>query len=132
MSEIKPCPFCNQPFEIVHSGGEGIYNGVLIKHNPNIDCPIEMDGENGYIYAQDELLNMLNTRPIEDQLKAENERLMEEIKQSNSLLRSAFMIAKRDGKETNWEAFRGQLDIALERQHKMMYRDAEQALKGGE
>lgn len=67
-----------------------------------------------------------------DQLRAENERLMEEIKQSNSLLRSAFMIAKRDGKETNWEAFRGQLDIALERQHKMMYRDAEQALKGGE
>ena len=44
-----------------------------------------------------------------------------EIKESNDLLRSAWMIAKRDGKDTNWEAFRGQLNIALERQHAMMY-----------
>lgn len=51
----------------------------------------------------------------------ETEHLIEEIKQSNDLLRSAWMIAKRDGKDTNWEAFRGQLSIALERQHKMMY-----------
>ena len=43
------------------------------------------------------------------------------IKESNDLLRSAFMIAKRDGKETNWEAWRKQLEIALTRQHKMMY-----------
>ncbi len=55
------------------------------------------------------------------QLNEEIKRLMDEVKESNGLLRSAFMIAKRDGKETNWEAFRGQLSIALERQHKMIY-----------
>jgi len=51
-----------------------------------------------------------------------NEEMMEaEIKASNDLLRSAWMIAKRDGKDTNWEAFREQLNSALERQHAMMY-----------
>jgi thioesterase domain-containing protein len=57
---------------------------------------------------------------ISDKYK-ETEHLIKEIKESNDLLRSAFMIAKRDGKETNWEAFRNQVSIALERQHKMMY-----------
>jgi hypothetical protein len=52
-----------------------------------------------------------------------------EIKESNDLLRSAWMIAKRDGKDTNWEAFRGQLNIALERQHKMMYPKDEEVTK---
>jgi thioesterase domain-containing protein len=57
---------------------------------------------------------------ISDKYK-ETEHLIKEIKESNDLLRSAFMIAKQDGKETNWEAFRNQVSIALERQHKMMY-----------
>ena len=56
----------------------------------------------------------------------DKEMMETEIKESNDLLRSAWMIAKRDGKETNWEAFRGQLDIALERQHKMMYKQQEE------
>jgi len=57
-------------------------------------------------------------------------RIESEIKESNDLLRSAFMIAKRDGKETNWEAWRKQLNNALERQHAMMYGEkAQQALK---
>jgi hypothetical protein len=51
----------------------------------------------------------------------ETDRLIEEIKESNDLLRSAFMIAKRDGIDTNWEAWRKQLEIALVRQHKMMF-----------
>ena len=51
----------------------------------------------------------------------DREMMEAEIKESNDLLRSAFMIAKRDGKETNWEAWRKQLEIALTRQHKMMY-----------
>ena len=49
------------------------------------------------------------------------ERLIYEIKESNDLLRSAFMIAEREGKETNWEAWKKQLEIALARQHVMMY-----------
>jgi len=56
-----------------------------------------------------------------DKLNEETKRLMDEVKESNGLLRSASMIAKRDGKETNWEAWRKQLYIALERQHAMMY-----------
>lgn len=59
----------------------------------------------------------------------DKEMMEAEIKASNDLLRSAFMIAKRDGKETNWEAWRKQLEIALTRQHKMMYGEkAQQAL----
>ena len=55
------------------------------------------------------------------QLNEEIKRLMDEVKESNQIIRSAYSIAKRDGKETNWEAFRNQVSIALERQHKMMY-----------
>ena len=63
-----------------------------------------------------------------ERLTAKNATFKSEIEESNGLLRSAFMIAKRDGNKTNWEAFRGQLDIVLERQHTMMYGDSEQAL----
>ena len=54
-------------------------------------------------------------------LEQAKEMMEAEIKESNGLLRSAFMIAKRDGKETNWEAWHNQLSVALARQHKMMY-----------
>jgi hypothetical protein len=46
---------------------------------------------------------------------------MDEVKESNQIIRSAYSIAERDGNETNWEAWRKQLEIALERQHAMMY-----------
>jgi reverse gyrase len=55
------------------------------------------------------------------QLNEEIKRLKDEIKESNGLLRSAFMIAKRDGEGTNWEAFHNQISVALERQHKIIY-----------
>ena len=51
----------------------------------------------------------------------DKEMMEAEIKESNGLLRSAFMIAKRDGKETNWEAWHNKLSVALARQHKMIY-----------
>lgn len=53
--------------------------------------------------------------------QARKQELEAEIKESNDLLRSAFMIAKRDGKDTNWEAWHNQLSVALARQHAMMY-----------
>lgn len=48
-----------------------------------------------------------------------NENLIEELAQANSLLRSAYSIALREGKETNWEAFRNQLKNTLERQQEL-------------
>jgi len=61
-------------------------------------------------------------------LQSEIERLTErvkkleaEVEESNGLLRSTYQIASRDGKDTNWEAFRNQVHIALVRQHEQMY-----------
>lgn len=44
---------------------------------------------------------------------SELERMLNE---SNSLLRSAYQIALRNGEKTNWDAFRGQLKKALDAQ----------------
>lgn len=44
-----------------------------------------------------------------------------ELDEVNSLLRSAYQIALRDGKDTNWEAWRNQLFKVLKKQHKLMY-----------
>ena len=55
------------------------------------------------------------------QLNEEIKRLMDEVKESNQIIRSAYSIAERDGKDTNWEAWRKKLEIALARQHAMMY-----------
>jgi hypothetical protein len=51
-----------------------------------------------------------------------------ELKEANELLRSAFAIAERNGASTNWEAWRNQLRIALNRQHKILYPVNEKAL----
>ncbi|MFA6132503.1 MAG: hypothetical protein WC869_00650 [Phycisphaerae bacterium] len=39
------------------------------------------------------------------------------LSKANSLLRSAYAIAERDGKETNWEAIRNQLKTHLDAAH---------------
>jgi hypothetical protein len=49
------------------------------------------------------------------------ERIDEEIRQSNEILRSAYAIAMRNGKDTDWDGFRKKLDIRLDVQHKIMY-----------
>jgi hypothetical protein len=71
----------------------------------------------------------MNNKERGDRLEAMVDRMSEtitelrfEVAESNGLLRSAFAIALRDGNETNWEAFRKQLDIALVRQLEMMNR----------
>ena len=38
--------------------------------------------------------------------------------EANELLRSAYQIAKRKGKETNWEAFEGRVKEFLEKENK--------------
>ena len=40
---------------------------------------------------------------------------------ANSLLRTTYQIAQRNGERTNWIAFRKRLTAELKRQHKIMY-----------
>jgi hypothetical protein len=62
-----------------------------------------------------------------DRLEAMIDRMSETIvelrantAESNGLLRSAYQIAKRDGIETNWDAFRNKLEAELNRQFDLM------------
>jgi hypothetical protein len=41
--------------------------------------------------------------------------------EANGLLRTAHAVAKRDGKETNWPAFRDRLTEHLHRVHRICY-----------
>lgn len=50
-------------------------------------------------------------------------RLAKALDSANSLCRSASDIAKRRGKQTNWEAFEKKLDASLLVQHMAMYPD---------
>lgn len=62
MSELKNCPFCNEPARLCENRGI-----VLFVTCPNEDCC-------GYrVYTS---INDWNIRPIEDQLRVENERLL--------------------------------------------------------
>ena len=49
-----------------------------------------------------------------------NERLRAELKDANSALRSAAEVAQRDGKDTNWDAFRSRLAKVLLAQAKAL------------
>ena len=51
----------------------------------------------------------------------ENGKVLDALKSANSMCRSAMEIARRDGKDTNWEAFRNQLMKSLETQQKILY-----------
>ena len=43
--------------------------------------------------------------------------------EANSLLRSAWMIANRNGEQTNWEAFKNRVYEELVREHNKTYSD---------
>jgi hypothetical protein len=48
-------------------------------------------------------------------------RLTEILSEANEVCRSAHSIAERDGAETNWEAFRSRLALALANQHSVLH-----------
>ena len=48
-------------------------------------------------------------------------RLKTALEDANGICRSAMAIAERGGRETNWDAFTGQLRESLQRQHAVMY-----------
>jgi hypothetical protein len=43
-----------------------------------------------------------------------------ELEKANQLLRSAYQIAHRKGKDTNWDSFEKQLKAELEREHGLL------------
>lgn len=55
-----------------------------------------------------------------DILKAQVELLREAHTEANQALRSAWEIAERDGRETNWAGHRAQLRASLEASHAAM------------
>jgi hypothetical protein len=73
MSELKPCPFCGEKME--HSE---IEPGMTLCSNP--DC---------WFYATYIPVMVLNTRPIEDGLRAELARLQEKLHDEMSQLEIA-------------------------------------------
>lgn len=50
----------------------------------------------------------------------EIDKLMKMLGQANSLLRSAYKIAERQGRKTNWSAFQKRVHAALEKQHDVL------------
>lgn len=56
-----------------------------------------------------------------DVLAAEVRKLRTALKDANDLCRSAYQVAVREGRETNWPAFRDCLSESLDRQHRVMY-----------
>ena len=65
--ELKPCPFCGKPFEmLVNRDGSAIY-----KHDSD-DCVMRRDDLTVWVwYNPETLISDLNTRPVEDALRAE-------------------------------------------------------------
>ena len=53
-------------------------------------------------------------------LEAENARLREALVQHNDRLRSAAQVAARDGQDTNWKNFRGQITYTLAEYHDLV------------
>ena len=55
----------------------------------------------------------------------EIKRLTRALEEANGMCRSAFQIAERDGAETNWNAFREGLRVALANQHAILHPKSE-------
>ena len=64
--ELKPCPMCGDPLEIVHRNGR--------KYVRCITCIFETARHGDYV-SDDELKRRCNRRPAEDALKEELEEL---------------------------------------------------------
>jgi hypothetical protein len=50
--------------------------------------------------------------------------------EANELCRSAHSIAQREGTQINWDAFRKNLKLSLEKQHKLIYGVIDEARMG--
>ena len=50
-----------------------------------------------------------------------DDELSDALAKANDICRSMHAIAERAGEDTNWEAFRDRLDVALKEQHAIMF-----------
>lgn len=66
--ELRACPFCGEPFEF----SEIPEPGIEVRHY-NKKC--HLGQFIGWYKTKDQAIQILNTRPIEDELRAENERV---------------------------------------------------------
>ena len=107
--ELKPCPMCGKPFTIIAANGGWMYN-----HN-SIDCPFTLWGETGSNWMDRvELVNALNARPIEDQLRAELEQAKAENERLNAECDGQLdKIASRDTKAMELRNENARLRAAL-------------------
>ena len=87
MSNLKPCPFCGDNAEL--RGGKGVASWIICN---NTKCRatqgLELTGENA--------VKMWNTRPAEDDLKAEVERLKEVLVEIAATLATGAEISEDD------------------------------------
>ena len=89
--ELKPCPFCKSSAQIVDSWSSTDKLKAIQcsgdELNNRTGCPAnncEQDEQGGFGfegYDEEELIKVWNKRPIEDQLRAENERLKEALRE---------------------------------------------------
>jgi len=75
MNEMKPCPICKREHEI---DIDAEFGGVMFRHKNfdwNKDQCLLAEQELSENVSVDRFVEIWNSRPIEDQLKSENERL---------------------------------------------------------
>lgn len=86
--ELKPCPFCGNK-DVILSDYRLVGNDTCWKITC-LHCRLVMSGANKQL-----LLNLWNTRPAEDALKAEVERLKAELDAQKSVSKIAYHDIKR-------------------------------------
>lgn len=100
--ELKPCPFCGNPFEIVGDK----QSGYIINHE--FDCPMETsESETGFVYdSEEDAIAQLNTRPLEDALQARIDELEAENKALKLIANSHSMSElRRLQAQTGWRKY---------------------------
>lgn len=88
---------------------------------------IVLDTERTRADMREGALALDGAKAIRRALVNEVKRLTTTLAEANEICRSANEIAQRDGAETNWEAFRNRLKVALANQHAVMYPKPEAA-----